>query len=320
MFRCEACGKDMGKMMSQCPLCSSWQVGAVTPRRTSSKPRQASDPSQKQSQDKPERGAPISLTEDQKWARATLGKIGFLWGTDVEGKLHSVAMRRAERLNPKPERRTARHSVSAALFVASFSLGIFEPLEVLGVLGIIAWLVSISLHVRVAIRSSNERSSAINELATRHWKALKGELGWARRNLLAKGPFGAAKNPPPNPEPDGVTDEQAEHLCAKWLSHLGEEKVQVTRVTSDGGIDILSSRCVAQVKNYAGSVGVVAVRELVGVASVDGRLPVFFTSGDYTKAALDFAEQANVYLFRYDAEAGTLDAKSSTARKALSAN
>lgn len=320
MFRCEICAEDMGKIMSQCPHCSSWQAGAVTPRRKSSKPRQASDSSQKQSQARSERGAPKPLTEEQKWARATLGKIGFLWGADVAGKLHSVAMRRAERLNPKPERRTARHSVSAALFVASFSLGMFEPLEVFGILGIIAWVVTISLHVRLAIRASDERSSAINDLTTTQWKALKGELEWARRNLLAKGPFGAAKNPPPNPEPDGVTDEQAEHLCAKWLSHLGEEKVQVTRVTSDGGIDILSSRCVAQVKNYTGSVGVVAVRELVGVASVDGRLPVFFTSGNYTKAALDFAEPANVYLFRYDAEAGTLDAKSSIARKALSAN
>jgi len=193
----------------------------------------------------------------------------------------------------------------------------FEPLELFSVLGIIAWVVSISLHARVAIRASNERSAAINDLDTKLWKALKGELGWARSNLLANGPFGTAKNPPPNPEPDGVTDEQAEHLCAKWLSHLGEEKVQVTRVTGDGGIDILSSRCVAQVKNYIGSVGVVAVRELVGVASVDGRLPVFFTSGNYTKAALDFAEQANVYLFKYDAKAGTLDAKSAAARQAL---
>lgn len=310
----------MSKVTTQCPHCHSWQVGVVTSAGNNAKPSQTAQSKFQASKAQSARPSTESLSENQQWARVTLGKIGFLWGKDVSGKLHSVATARAERLLPKPAPRTGRHLVSTSLFLVSFSLGFFESLLFFANIGLLAWVLSISLHYWVAFKASNARTEAIRRLETELYRALKEELGWARKNLYAKGPFGTAKNPPPNRRPEGVNDEQAEHLCAGWLSHLGEEKVQVTRATSDGGIDILSTRCVTQVKNYKGSVGVVPVRELVGVASVDGRLPVFFTSGTYTKAAIEFAEEANVYLFRYDAEAGTLDARSSIARRALSAN
>jgi hypothetical protein len=48
--------------------------------------------------------------------------------------------------------------------------------------------------------------------------------------------------------------------------HLGAHDAQVTQYTGDGGIDVASRRCIAQVKHYAGSVGVAAIRE-AGVAS-----------------------------------------------------
>lgn len=122
--------------------------------------------------------------------------------------------------------------------------------------------------------------------------------------------------PKPEPYPLGVSPDGAEKLCAQWMEHLGQINVRVTRSTIDGGVDIESSAWLAQVKHYRGAVGVTEVRELVGVASIDGRTPVFFTSGQYTSSALEFADKAGVLLFSYQAETGTLRSKNAHARRA----
>lgn len=49
------------------------------------------------------------------------------------------------------------------------------------------------------------------------------------------------------------------------------------------------------------------IRAFHGVASVDRRLAVFFTSGNYATGAIEFADQAGMPLLVYDAVAGTLD-------------
>jgi len=90
------------------------------------------------------------------------------------------------------------------------------------------------------------------------------------------------------------------------MKHLGQFDATETTYGNDGGIDVESSKYIAQVKNYTGTVGVREVRELVGVASVDGRTPLFFTSGSYTSAAVDYASSASLALFIYDASGGTL--------------
>lgn len=59
-------------------------------------------------------------------------------------------------------------------------------------------------------------------------------------------------------------------------------------------------------KHYTGTVGVGEVRELAGVAGVDGRRALFFTSGEYARGARDFADQAGIALFRYDVHHGEL--------------
>ena len=118
----------------------------------------------------------------------------------------------------------------------------------------------------------------------------------------------------PDSQPLGVSHRGAEQLCAEWMRYLGAADAQTTRASVDGGIDIESSKYVAQVKNYAGTVGVVEVRELVGVAAVEGKTPLFFTSGKYASSAMDFALRAGVGLFVYSAEEGTLKGSNSVAR------
>ena len=317
MFLCESCGEEMGKLTGQRSRRRPRQEGVVTRRGNNAKPSQRAQANSQTSKTHSTSRSGEPPSEDQKWAKATLASLGFLWGSDLAEKLTPAVNLRAQQLNPKAGTRWWWHSGSFAILVLGFALGLSPDLAVVSSMFAFLWLASILSHAWFAFKAWTSRDDAIGKTLVVLRRALEDELSLARLQILRNGPFGPSKRRPPRREPKGVNDKQAEHLCAEWLSHLGEENASVTRAGSDGGIDIVSSRCVAQVKNYRGSVGVVPVRELVGVASVDGRFPVFFTSGQYTRAALQFAEDARVYLFRYDAEAGTLDGESSVARKAL---
>lgn len=98
----------------------------------------------------------------------------------------------------------------------------------------------------------------------------------------------------------GVSPEGAEAWCRDWLVHKGMVDAEVTRLTGDGGVDVVSARHVVQVKHYTGSVSIAELRELVGVAAVEGKKPVFMTSGNYPSQAEEFADRAGMLLFRYD--------------------
>jgi len=123
----------------------------------------------------------------------------------------------------------------------------------------------------------------------------------ARRRASREDPDYGVRNPRPEPQPYGVSHEGAEALVAAWMRHLGEEDAAITRYSQDGGIDVASPRYVAQVKNYTGTVPVTDVREFYGVASADGRTPLFFTSGICTEGAAAFADRVGMAVFTYDA-------------------
>lgn len=92
----------------------------------------------------------------------------------------------------------------------------------------------------------------------------------------------------------------AEEMCAEWLRELGYN-ASTTMEGADGGVDIRSFRYLGQVKNYRGSVPVQAVREIHGIAASEDKEGIFFTSGRYTKAAIDFADKVAMPLITYDA-------------------
>ena len=114
--------------------------------------------------------------------------------------------------------------------------------------------------------------------------------------------------PMPDAQPYGVSHEGAEHWCAAWMRHLGAHDAEVTIFAGDGGVDIVAqtSGWDVQVKNYAGSVSVTEVRELVGVSYTHGRKPMLLTSGTLTREAEVFAKQARVAVLQYNVAAGTL--------------
>nr|WP_276512003.1 restriction endonuclease [Microbacterium thalassium] len=117
-----------------------------------------------------------------------------------------------------------------------------------------------------------------------------------------------AREPRPEPLPFGVNDHGAELLVRDWMRHLGASDAQLTQAGKDGGIDVISRRYAAQVKNYRGKVVAPEVRELYGVAVRLDLAAIFFTSGKYTADAIAFADAVEMALFVYDAEAGSLHA------------
>lgn len=94
---------------------------------------------------------------------------------------------------------------------------------------------------------------------------------------------------------------RAEELCAQWLRKRGDHTAATTKDGADGGVDIRSNKYVAQVKNYRGSVGVQPIREIYGIAAAEGKAALFFTSGTYTKAAIEFADSVKMPLITFDA-------------------
>ena len=96
---------------------------------------------------------------------------------------------------------------------------------------------------------------------------------------------------PPAAEPFGVTPREAEYLVAQWMRSMGDYTAAVTQYVADGGVDVASDGYIAQVKHYASPVGVADLRQLAGVAAVDGRTPLFFTSTGYAAGSIGFAER-----------------------------
>lgn len=127
----------------------------------------------------------------------------------------------------------------------------------------------------------------------------------AERHLGRRGPSGQICSAP-FAFPAGIDPRGAEFLVAEWIRYLGDPEAVTTQASRDGGVDVVSPRYVAQVKHWAGTVPVTAIRELAGVAAQDGRRPLFFTSGRYTKDAVAFADRSGIPLFIFNPYTGTL--------------
>lgn len=108
--------------------------------------------------------------------------------------------------------------------------------------------------------------------------------------------------------PWALTPRKAEELAALWMRAMGATNVQVTRFQGDGGIDVKSSKYIAQVKRFNSNVGVAPIRELAGVVRVDGRRGLFFTTTGYAQGAIEFANHAGIALFTMGYENGELTA------------
>ena len=126
-----------------------------------------------------------------------------------------------------------------------------------------------------------------------------------------------ARWPAPSPQPYGVNDDGARALVREWMRHLGAIDIVVTEGSNESEIDADSSRYIVRTKNSTETVGVAEVRELAGVCVADGRRGLFFASGTFAAAAVEFADRVGIPLFIYSAQGGTLNAANPNAQVIL---
>lgn len=95
---------------------------------------------------------------------------------------------------------------------------------------------------------------------------------------------------------------QAEVNAKNWLFYWGHRDAVTTteNTTSDGGIDVESSRAVVQVKFEQSKTGRPAVQKLYGAAAPSGKNPIFFSYAGYSRQAYDYCEQMEIAIFQYD--------------------
>jgi len=106
----------------------------------------------------------------------------------------------------------------------------------------------------------------------------------------------------------------AEKNAAVWMRYWGHRDAKVTQGGPDGGIDVRSSRALAQVKFEAAQVGAPAVQRLVGARGRQDHLALYFFSGaGYARPAIDYAEIMDVALFKYGLD-GSMTAVNRTAK------
>jgi tetratricopeptide (TPR) repeat protein len=112
----------------------------------------------------------------------------------------------------------------------------------------------------------------------------------------------------------------AEQMAQTWMFFFGYYDARVTQAGSDGGVDVVSSEAIAQVKFEQSRTGRPKLQELTGEAVTSGKKAFFFSLSGYTKNAVEWAESspAGLALFQYDHE-GMVSAVNSEAKAVLAA-
>jgi len=110
--------------------------------------------------------------------------------------------------------------------------------------------------------------------------------------------------------------DDAEQVAAEWMRHLGFHDARCAGAGTDGGVDVRSGEAVAQVKAQLTPVGRPELQALYGVARSEGRRPLFFSLMSYTAAALAWADEVGMALFRFD-HAGAVEAVNAAAEELL---
>lgn len=84
------------------------------------------------------------------------------------------------------------------------------------------------------------------------------------------------------------------------MRYWGFVDASVTGGSADGGIDIISIGALAQVKFEAHQVGRPTLQRLVGASRRSDRLLLFFSGAGYAAPAIEYAEEMEIALFKFD--------------------
>lgn len=97
-----------------------------------------------------------------------------------------------------------------------------------------------------------------------------------------------------------ITPRQAEEFAAWHLRSLGFADARVTQASNDGGIDVRSSRILAEVKQLTAVVGRPLLQRLVGARGKQGHLALaFYAANGYSRGAREYADDMGIALFTY---------------------
>ncbi|MFC9767620.1 restriction endonuclease [Rhodococcus jostii] len=98
-----------------------------------------------------------------------------------------------------------------------------------------------------------------------------------------------------------TTPEAAERNAAARMRELGYADARVTGRGADGGVDVVSDRAVAQVKQESYQTGRPALQRLYGARGEDrSRDLLFFSAAGYSRQAVAYAGTVGIALFTYD--------------------
>jgi hypothetical protein len=101
----------------------------------------------------------------------------------------------------------------------------------------------------------------------------------------------------------------AEAYAAEVMRALGFSDARATGPGADGGIDVVSSRAVAQVKMEAILTGRPVLQGIKGVAAVEKKRAIVFSLAGFTQQAVAWADRADVACFEFAFD-GSIDPRS----------
>ncbi|MBW0286007.1 hypothetical protein ATN38_08065 [Rhodococcus sp. FH8] len=94
---------------------------------------------------------------------------------------------------------------------------------------------------------------------------------------------------------------EAEINAAARMREFGFGDAQATPIGADGGVDVRSSRAIAEVKWKSAQAGRPEVQKLYGARGTKHHLQLFFfAAGGFSKGAVQYADETDVKLFTYD--------------------
>ena len=217
------------------------------------------------------------------------------WGHDDELTL--------PRFHANPAICLVQHEVNGALFDADLAL----PLPPQAPAG---WGMGNWMHELVDGRPvhGGEGRYALDGVPVRAW--------WPE-HLRALATSQAATGAMPLPAPRLVkTAAQAESYAAEVLRAFGFRDARATSAGADGGIDVIGTGVLAQVKMEGVATGRPVIQALYGNAALEAREGIVLSLAGCTRQALAWAERAGVACFEFTYD-GAVEPRTARARTLL---
>lgn len=126
------------------------------------------------------------------------------------------------------------------------------------------------------------------------------EKAWLKGHASAKRSLDQLKKMP-SPQYN-LTARDAELIAAQWMVYWGYYDAKATPIGPDGGIDVIASRALAQVKHRNVKTSRTEINEFHGSAEGSGKDELYFSLSGYTQQALERADEKSIALFIFNSE------------------